>query len=160
MVDLPERSGQKKQLSEIISEKSVKKKMEYLRQYVPEIELKDIPDSMREEFQLPHKRRRIKVIDREVARRRYQKQFGISIDDVERIYAEQHGLCAICHRAIALPYKAQKSKLPVLHVDFDYDTQNIRGILCSNCNLALGYIDGNLERARDMVEYLDKYQEQ
>jgi hypothetical protein len=48
------------------------------------------------------------------------------VDDFERMLAEQNGLCAICCEA------------PAVHVDHDHETGRVRGLLCFNCNGALG----------------------
>jgi len=42
------------------------------------------------------------------------------------LLAEQGGLCAICREA------------PAAHVDHDHATGRVRGLLCFNCNGALG----------------------
>ncbi len=54
------------------------------------------------------------------------------------------GPCAICGRE------------DDLCIDHDHDTGIIRGILCRNCNRALGLIGDNLANVEKAVEYLKK----
>ncbi len=48
---------------------------------------------------------------------------------------EQGGLCAICREA------------PGVHIDHDHATERVRGLLCFNCNQALG----NFRDRRDLM---------
>ena len=65
-------------------------------------------------------------------------------------YAEmleaQGGVCWICEK----PPRARQ-----LAVDHDHDTGEIRGLLCTNCNLALGNFKDSPERLRKAIEYLE-----
>lgn len=63
-----------------------------------------------------------------------RNSYGISIEDFERMYAEQAGLCAICGKEIV-----GKN----CHVDHDHKTGKIRKLLCSNCNAGLGFFQDN-----------------
>lgn len=44
----------------------------------------------------------------------------------------------------------------LLHVDHCHTTEQVRGVLCFNCNAALGHINDDKERLLDMVVYLSK----
>jgi hypothetical protein len=59
-----------------------------------------------------------------------RNSYGISIEDFERMYAEQAGLCAICGKEII-----GKN----CYVDHNHETGKIRCLLCSNCNTGLGF---------------------
>jgi hypothetical protein len=39
-------------------------------------------------------------------------------------------------------------------VDHDHATGAIRGIVCNNCNMALGLVDDSVERLEDLIGYL------
>jgi 5-methylcytosine-specific restriction endonuclease McrA len=57
--------------------------------------------------------------------------YGISSEDYEKKLLMQNGCCAIC--------KLHESKLnKTFHIDHDHKSNSVRGILCSNCNVALG----------------------
>ena len=78
--------------------------------------------------------------------RRVQKhRSGMSPTVFEDLLNVQNGLCAICKEP---PTKEGKSRL--FHVDHDTTTKLIRGLLCTNCNTALGLFrenTGNLQAA-------------
>lgn len=55
-----------------------------------------------------------------------RRKYGLTPADVDRMLEEQGGLCKICREA------------PGVHVDHDHATERVRGLLCFNCNGALG----------------------
>lgn len=76
-------------------------------------------------------------------RRRRQQRYGLTPEQYEEMYDEQHGRCAICGERLA-----------VLCVDHDHATGAIRGLLCSPCNLAVGFLRDDPARARAAALYL------
>ena len=56
--------------------------------------------------------------------------------------AAQGGTCAVCSG-------------PAQHVDHDHETGEVRGILCFNCNQALGNVRDNPDVLRGLARYLD-----
>ena len=56
--------------------------------------------------------------------------------------AEQGGLCAICREA------------PAEHVDHDHATGRVRGMLCFNCNGALGQFRDRTDLMLRAIGYL------
>jgi len=67
-------------------------------------------------------------------------RYGISLDEFNRMLADQEGRCAVC---------VEQRKLCV---DHDHETGRVRGLLCRRCNLAMQALDTNLARA---LAYLD-----
>ncbi|MBE7186743.1 endonuclease VII domain-containing protein, partial [Jatrophihabitans endophyticus] len=55
-----------------------------------------------------------------------RRRYGITAKHADQMLAEQNGVCAICLEA------------PAAHVDHDHETGRVRGLLCFNCNGALG----------------------
>lgn len=47
-----------------------------------------------------------------------------------------------------------------LHVDHDHVSGQIRGVLCVNCNTALGRVNDDPERLRQLITYLQTVSEQ
>jgi hypothetical protein len=59
-----------------------------------------------------------------------RQAFNLTPLEWEQILAHQGGVCYICERPFTPPRKA--------HTDHDHRTGHVRGILCSQCNRALG----------------------
>lgn len=67
----------------------------------------------------------------------------------------QHGLCAVCGE----PPNGENTRAHwggKLCVDHDHDTEKIRGLLCNDCNLAVGY-GKTPEKLRAAAEYLQRH---
>jgi len=87
----------------------------------------------------------------------YRKYGGMTPEDYLRIEAEQNGVCKICE---------QDNNGRRLMVDHDHNccsAQNTcgkctRGLLCKNCNWALGNAKDSIEILQNMIDYLKSYQ--
>ncbi len=89
----------------------------------------------------PEYRLKQKVVNRKVK----LKRFGLTIEMFEEIVKKQNGKCAICNQ---LPNRSN------LDVDHDHKTGKVRGLLCSACNRAIGYMGDNPERLKKAIKYL------
>src|SRR5438128_1074290 len=70
---------------------------------------------------------------------RYLTAYGIDLADYNHMFAEQKGLCAACgFPESRIDPKTGKAKQ--LHVDHCHKTERVRGLLCNNCNSALGLL--------------------
>jgi hypothetical protein len=87
--------------------------------------------------------------------RRLRRLYGITIEEYNQMLKEQNGVCAICSRAETS--KHQNGKVKGLSVDHNHITGEIRQLLCSNCNLAIGLIGDNLSLAKKVINYLKKW---
>jgi hypothetical protein len=76
------------------------------------------------------------------------RKFGITLDDYNAMLQRQGGVCAICHR----PPTGQR-----LAVDHSHSTGNNRGLLCFDCNVALGKFEDNPDRLRAAAMYLEEH---
>jgi hypothetical protein len=82
--------------------------------------------------------------NREKRRNTYLKgEYGISLNDYQEMLTSQNGLCAIC------------GNNDRLNVDHDHATKRIRGLLCNNCNLAIGYMRDSVASLRSAIKYLN-----
>jgi hypothetical protein len=79
---------------------------------------------------------------------RYRREFGITIADYDRMFAQQGGRCAICRRADAAGKNGR------FHVDHDHKTGQVRALLCERCNRGLGHYDDDPERLEAAARYL------
>jgi hypothetical protein len=84
-------------------------------------------------------------------RSKLKYRYGITLDDYERLLAEQDGRCAICGK---LPKGIGREVR--LHVDHDHDTGRVRGLICLKCNSALAQFGDSLEGVMKAVEYLKR----
>ena len=75
------------------------------------------------------------------------RKHGVSEDDYKSLLALQEGACGICHK---VPEDS------VLSVDHDHQTGKIRGLLCNNCNVAIGLLNDSLDNLRNAYDYLEK----
>jgi hypothetical protein len=74
------------------------------------------------------------------------RMYGISVEDYERMLAEQDGGCHICGK------KPEGKR--ALDIDHDHTTGKVRGLLCSNHNRALGLLNDDIKLMLRSVEYL------
>jgi hypothetical protein len=96
----------------------------------------------------------------EVARANVRKsklkvEFGLTPADYERMLVEQNGVCAICRRA----NRGKFSKNP-LGVDHCHKTGRVRGLLCHQCNFAIGHAGDDPMVLRAAADYLEKHGQQ
>jgi hypothetical protein len=71
--------------------------------------------------------------------------YGIPLERYESLLASQHGGCACCGEADGGEH---------LHVDHDHETGEIRGLLCRNCNTAIGMLGDTPEGVERALTYL------
>lgn len=75
----------------------------------------------------------------------WQKEFGISREEALFLYSiKRKASCYICG------YDGKQK----LHCDHDHRTGKFRGLLCSNCNKALGYLKDSLKNIDNAKKYL------
>ena len=73
---------------------------------------------------------------------------GITPEQLVDRYERQEGCCAICKCEVALIDSA---------IDHNHDTGEFRGVLCKQCNRALGMFRDNPKILENAVEYLKAY---
>jgi hypothetical protein len=105
------------------------------------------------------RRQRARQPDSPHVRRKYAlRQYGIGQEDYSMLYAAQHGRCAVC-AVFKEPWVptgvAGRSKYLV--VDHDHSTGHIRGLLCTNCNIAIGQMHDNPIIVRAAAAYLEQF---
>jgi hypothetical protein len=76
------------------------------------------------------------------------KKFGIHADQYEAIAKKQNYQCAICEK----PEPCNRA----LAVDHCHNTKKIRGLLCTNCNMALGKFQDNIDYLKKAIEYMER----
>jgi hypothetical protein len=78
-----------------------------------------------------------------------KKCYGITLDDYNIMFEEQNGCCAVCgiHQSI---FKK------TLFVDHDHVSGKIRGLLCHDCNIAIGNLKDDPKLFYRAIDYLLK----
>ena len=79
-----------------------------------------------------------------------QRIYGLSVTDYAEILKAQEGRCAICGRTAEEEGKR-------LAVDHDHDTGEVRGLLCGNCNHAIGKFKHDPELLYGAIAYLEQW---
>ena len=82
----------------------------------------------------------------------YKRVYGLSIKEYLDIAERQSFVCAICGQE-NFPMKDCSTGLLV--VDHDHITDEVRGLLCHNCNRALGLLKDNTEVLSSAINYLE-----
>jgi phage gp36-like protein len=77
------------------------------------------------------------------------KRYGITLEEYNSLLVSQDFCCAICRKHV--------STLKVrLHVDHCHTTLKVRGLLCFNCNNALGRFKDNPEILQNAIDYITR----
>ena len=98
-------------------------------------------------------------INRKNKERQFKKDYNISITDKEQIFANQNYQCLICNIDLKEDYINNPGNVCI---DHNHITNKIRGILCRNCNSALGGIgfNENIDTINSAIVYLTNYNNQ
>ncbi|MFE2044184.1 endonuclease VII domain-containing protein [Streptomyces sp. NPDC059477] len=72
-----------------------------------------------------------------------KRQYGLTEAERDEMVASQMGLCVICLKA------------PAVHVDHCHQTGRVRGVLCFNCNSAIGKLGDDPDAVRRAAVYLE-----
>jgi len=80
---------------------------------------------------------------------RLQHKYGMSAEDYEQLATAQGYCCAICDKA----YSGHPSSDELL-VDHDHSNGQVRGLLCSSCNVGIGHFRDNVSLLLGAIGYL------
>lgn len=81
-----------------------------------------------------------------------RKTYDIGYDDFQKMFEDQDGKCKICGSE---GFALVQNQRVLLVVDHCHDSGNVRGLLCHNCNRALGLLQDNIENLKSAVRYLE-----
>ena len=74
---------------------------------------------------------------------RLRWKYGITLEEYDLRFQGQGGACLICQEPLVAPV-----------IDHDHDLGHVRGILCRECNLGLGFFRDNPAVMRRAIKYL------
>lgn len=75
----------------------------------------------------------------------YKKKYNLSIQDVYKILKKQKYACCICNK-----YLDKESFV----LDHNHHTNEVRGLLCRNCNIGLGLFKDRIDLLSKAVVFL------
>jgi hypothetical protein len=78
------------------------------------------------------------------------KKYGMTLEDYQALSRKQGGVCAICRKP---PRRGR-----LLCVDHNHVTNLVRGLVCSGCNVTVGFLEKDPVRLAQAQEYLLRYQ--
>jgi hypothetical protein len=84
------------------------------------------------------------------SRRDGLSRYGMTEAQYDQMLKDQGGGCAICGDTQMPPHQK------FMAVDHCHETMKVRGILCANCNHALGHFKDNVESLKKAIDYLTK----
>lgn len=87
------------------------------------------------------------------ARRRAAKikyHYGISVEEWQEMFDSQNGLCKICSKSLEISGRGYAT-------DHCHGSGEVRGILCGECNLGIGYFKDSPALLRSAALYLEEY---
>lgn len=77
--------------------------------------------------------------------------YGVTNEQYVRLLEQQKGVCAICGEPET---RIQNNRVQNLSIDHDHNTGEVRGLLCSVCNLKLGQFEALQSFAPRALVYL------
>lgn len=78
-----------------------------------------------------------------------QRAYGITLEQYEYQLAQQGGVCAICKD------KPEKKRLSI---DHDQKSKINRGLLCTRCNVGLGYFRDSVATLKAAILYIENFE--
>jgi len=89
----------------------------------------------------------------DVHRRALLKRYGMTQDVYDRMVARQRNRCAICRR------KRPASDGREWSIDHDHVTGQVRGLLCNDCNRAIGLLSDDPKILRAATQYVERHRQ-
>jgi len=84
-----------------------------------------------------------------------KRRYGITKDEWHWLLKEQYGKCKICNKEMEIELGVRKNSNSAC-VDHDHETGGVRGLLCSNCNMGLGYFKDDVVALQSAIIYLNE----
>lgn len=84
---------------------------------------------------------------------RLKRQYKITLEQYDKMFAFQGGVCAICGCPETVKLKNIAKRLSI---DHNHITGKVRGLLCHNCNQALGLLGENPVVIKSLLGYIIK----
>lgn len=82
-------------------------------------------------------------------------KYGITQEIYETLYDAQRGRCAICNLKPEGRLGRYGERHRPLYVDHCHSSGAVRGLLCHNCNVAIGLMADNVSRLKSAITYME-----
>lgn len=82
--------------------------------------------------------------------------YGVTLDWYKQTLEGQGFCCAICRKHESKNTQ-RNGKVLNLSVDHCHSTGRVRGLLCNNCNRAIGLLDHSVDVLDSAIDYLKKH---
>ena len=79
------------------------------------------------------------------------RRFNLSVEQYDDMQRQAGGVCEICKTLPVAPKT-------VLCIDHHHHSNNVRGLLCDACNVALGRFKDSISNLTNAIVYLKKYE--
>ena len=129
-----ERKAFRQSPEEQARKKAQRKASAQIRYRRPEVRAK-----LKERYDLKHKHH-LRVYS-------LKRRYNMSVEEFDRRLHQQSSMCPICGK----PSHEQQRRFAV---DHDHDTDTVRGLLCSECNLGIGLFKHDPQRLMNAARYL------
>ena len=80
------------------------------------------------------------------------RRYRLSYNTLEGMMDEQLGCCGSCGKSLIYPKSVRNYS-----IDHNHDTGNVRGLLCNECNVALGLLKDDVDTVTGLLKYLIKH---
>lgn len=90
--------------------------------------------------------------------RYYMKLYGLTLEELQKMRCRQGNRCAICHQPETT--LTRTGSIRNLAIDHDHSSGTVRGLLCGDCNRAIGLFADNPMTCIAAAQYLSPHSEQ
>jgi hypothetical protein len=85
-----------------------------------------------------------------------RRNYNLTLEQYDRMHAEQNGLCAICGQPETMLDRTGK-RVKALSVDHNHKTGQVRMLLCNNHNGGIGFFQESPALLRAAADYLERW---
>ncbi len=79
----------------------------------------------------------------------FKNKYRITLEQYDVLLKEQNNLCAICKK------HSDDCPKQILYVDHCHKSKAVRGLLCMNCNTAIGHLKDDILILESAIQYLE-----
>ena len=96
-------------------------------------------------------------ITRQTREYKFNKKYGINVDRYLLMIKQQGNICVCCEKKFESVFKEAGKRSPC--IDHCHKSGEIRQLLCSNCNTALGLVKESKKTLNNMLNYITQHNE-